>query len=183
MLGQEAPQPFRPQLPRLAEHQVQHLAYHDPLTGLPNRSLFLDRLKSLLTSAPRRGLEVAVAFLDLDLFKRINDSLGHAVGDELMLAVAERLQVALRAGDTVARMGGDEFTLLLEVRGREDAEEALSRVLQALRRPIEVQGSEIIITASVGFCRGLLRHALLEDLLHSGLVVGLGLEYDSHVVL
>jgi diguanylate cyclase (GGDEF)-like protein len=132
-------------------HQVQHLAYHDPLTGLPNRSLFLDRLKSLLTSAPRRGFEVAVAFLDLDLFKRINDSRGHAVGDELMLAVAQRLRLALRAGDTVARMGGDEFTLLLEVRGREEAEEALSRVLHALRQPIEVQGAELIVTASAGF--------------------------------
>ncbi len=133
-----------------AAQQIEHLAYHDPLTGLPNRSLFLDRLRSVLASAPRHGREVAVAFLDLDLFKRINDSLGHAVGDEMMRGVAQRLRNALRAGDTVARMGGDEFTLLLEVQERADAEKVLSRVLESLRQPFLVQGRELIVTASAG---------------------------------
>ncbi|HEX4953855.1 MAG TPA: EAL domain-containing protein [Thermoanaerobaculia bacterium] len=133
-----------------AAQQIEHLAYHDPLTGLPNRSLFLDRLRSVLASAPRHGREVAVAFLDLDLFKRINDSLGHAVGDEMMRGVAHRLRGALRAGDTVARMGGDEFTLLLEVHERADAERVLSRVLDALRHPFSIQGRELIVTASAG---------------------------------
>src|SRR5215217_6815269 len=96
------------------EQQLHHQAFHDPLTGLPNRALFMDRLQHALTRANRRGNKVAVLFTDLDNFKVINDSLGHEVGDQLLVAVAERLKTCLRPEDTAARLGGDEFTILVE---------------------------------------------------------------------
>src|SRR5215203_3424437 len=96
------------------EEQLRHQAFHDLLTGLPNRALFIDRLEHALTRANRRGSTVAVLFTDLDNFKVINDSLGHDVGDQLLVAVAERLKACLRPEDTAARLGGDEFTILVE---------------------------------------------------------------------
>src|SRR6185369_14675764 len=93
----------------LATVQIEHLAYHDALTGLPNRPLFIDRLIVALAQNSRTNQQLAVLFLDLDRFKDINDSLGHSTGDQLLKAVAERIRRCVREGDTVARFGGDEF--------------------------------------------------------------------------
>jgi diguanylate cyclase (GGDEF)-like protein len=138
---------------RRSVERLRHGALHDALTGLPNRTLFLDRLEQSLRRARRRGTEraAAVLFLDLDRFKLVNDSLGHAVGDELLQAVAERLDGAIRPGDTVARLGGDEFTVLLEDVG--DAREAAvvaERVLATLHDPFAVAGRELHISGSIG---------------------------------
>lgn len=123
----------------------------DPLTGLPNRDLFDDRLEQALTSAHRTGANVAVMFLDLDHFKAVNDGFGHSAGDELLRAVARRLVTGLRAGDTVSRRGGDEFTLLLgNVGGAEDAARIARKVLDALRPPFRCAGHPIQVTGSIG---------------------------------
>jgi diguanylate cyclase (GGDEF)-like protein/PAS domain S-box-containing protein len=134
-----------------AEERIRSLAYHDTLTGLPNRLLFADRLGLAVAQAHRLSQRLAVLFLDLDGFKLINDSLGHTLGDRLLEVVAERIQGALREGDTVARLGGDEFTLLLPgVTRAEDAPKVAEKVLEALRQPIPIDGRELYVTGSVG---------------------------------
>jgi len=134
-----------------AEETIRHLAYHDALTGLPNRALFEDRLKLALAQAHRGGQLLAVLFLDLDHFKLINDTLGHAVGDQLLNSLASGLSHLLREGDTAARVGGDEFIVLLPVIGRvEDAVEVSERVLSKLAEPRVVAGHELQLTTSVG---------------------------------
>jgi diguanylate cyclase (GGDEF)-like protein/PAS domain S-box-containing protein len=134
-----------------AEEMIEHLAYHDALTDLPNRTLLKDRLTVALAHGRRKGLTPAVLFLDLDEFKVVNDTVGHAEGDRLLQQVAEELTGLLRDGDTVARMGGDEFTLVLpEVACVEDAVEVAARVLQRLRRPWLLHGQEFHVTASIG---------------------------------
>ena len=138
---------------REAEHRLQHDALHDSLTGLPNRVLFVDRLDQAIRRAQRHhpACCAAVLFLDLDRFKIINDSLGHATGDQLLISVARRLEAALRPNDTVARMGGDEFTLLLDDVG--DPREATvisERVLHSLQAPFVLDGRELFIGASIG---------------------------------
>lgn len=139
------------QLVEARTREVEHQAFHDKLTGLPNRALFMDRLGFALNKAGRTGLGTAVMFIDLDNFKLINDSLGHDRGDQLLITVAERLSQCVRMGDTVARLGGDEFTLLLEgVESNIQAEEVADRILAALRRPIPVGTSEIFTGASIG---------------------------------
>ena len=128
-----------------------HRALHDPLTELPNRSLFVDRLRQAEQRAVRSGTAVGVLFLDLDGFKTINDSLGHARGDELLIAVATRLSEALRAGDTAARLGGDEFSVLVD--GLTDEREAVlvaQRMLDALRAPVDLGGHVVTVRASIG---------------------------------
>ena len=133
------------------QHQLWRQAFHDPLTGLPNRALFRDRLEQALKRAERRMRSVAVLFLDIDNFKLVNDSLGHEQGDALLLTVAERLQACLRASDTAARIGGDEFTLLLEdVSDADDASAVAERVAAALRAPLVLDGQEVFPTASIG---------------------------------
>ena len=140
---------------RAAEQLTQHEALHDPLTGLPHRNLFLDRLQHALSAADRRGTRVAVLFLDLDQFKLVNDSLGHAAGDELLAAVAPRIEEALRPGDTVARFGGDEFAILAEDIGNErGATRIAERVAEALTRPFVLRGREHFVSASVGIAIG-----------------------------
>jgi len=135
---------------RAFERQLSHQAFHDPLTGLPNRALFLDRLEHALRRRDRRG-RIAVLFLDLDDFKTVNDALGHAAGDRLLVTVAERLDGALRAGDTAARLGGDEFAVLLEdVDGPEQTTVAAARILAALRAPVALPGLDLSISASIG---------------------------------
>ena len=134
-----------------AEEQIKHLAYHDALTGLPNRLLFKDRLTVALSHAQRDKTRLAVLFLDLDRFKVINDSLGHNIGDQLLQSVANRIQNGLRDSDTVARLGGDEFTLLLPHLARsEDAAPIAQKVLEALRQPFLLEGREFLITTSIG---------------------------------
>jgi diguanylate cyclase (GGDEF)-like protein/PAS domain S-box-containing protein len=136
---------------RRAEQQIKNLAYNDPLTGLPNRLLFNDRLSVALAQAHRQQQGLAVLFLDLDGFKLINDSLGHARGDLLLKAVAERLLGSVREGDTVARLGGDEFTLMLPGIPRTlEAARVAEKVLDAVRRPLVLDGHEIVVTASMG---------------------------------
>lgn len=136
------------------EKQLAHQAFHDALTGLPNRALFLDRLEHALARAERLHSSVAVLFVDLDNFKVVNDSLGHAAGDALLSAVARRLSVCIRPGDTIARLGGDEFTVLLEdVAALETATEIGARIAEELRLPLEVQGHTLFVSASIGVAR------------------------------
>jgi diguanylate cyclase (GGDEF)-like protein/PAS domain S-box-containing protein len=136
---------------RQAEQQVHHLAYHDTLTGLPNRALFLDRLHMAIARAHRHGEHLAVFFVDLDHFKVINDSLGHSVGDLLLREVGARLRRALREEDTVARLGGDEFTLIVPGLVDAAALSALARKIQrAIKEPVLVAGRELTVSASIG---------------------------------
>ncbi|MDP9228653.1 MAG: EAL domain-containing protein, partial [Actinomycetota bacterium] len=140
---------------RAAEERTRHEALHDPLTGLPNRSLFLDRLEHALDQMPRHDSAVAVLFLDLDQFKLVNDSLGHAAGDELLAAVSPRLQQALRPGDTVARFGGDEFAVLAEdITNERDAIRVAERIAESLTRPFVLRGREHFASASIGISIG-----------------------------
>ena len=140
---------------RELEEQLTHQAFHDPLTGLPNRTLFFDRLELALERARRQGGTVAVLFMDLDDFKVINDSLGHEAGDQVLLAVAERLENCMLAGETLARFGGDEFTVLLEdVSGPSDAARVAERIEEALRAPFVLRGRESFVTTSVGISFG-----------------------------
>jgi diguanylate cyclase (GGDEF)-like protein/PAS domain S-box-containing protein len=133
------------------EEQLAHQALHDALTGLPNRSLLLDRLAQALARAERAGTEVAVIFCDLDRFKLVNDSLGHEVGDRVLCAVARRLERTVRPGDTVARFGGDEFVILCEGLARStDVAGIAERIQRALGEPIEVAGEEFFASASMG---------------------------------
>jgi diguanylate cyclase (GGDEF)-like protein len=132
-----------------------HQALHDALTGLPNRALFTDRIQHALTQGRRRGTSCGVIFLDLDRFKTVNDSLGHAAGDELLVAVARRIDASLRSADTAARLGGDEFAVLLEDLG--DVEEAVlvaERITDAFAEPVVVHGREVFVKASVGIAVG-----------------------------
>ncbi len=134
-----------------AEDTIKHMAYHDSLTDLPNRALFEDRLTVALAQVRRKRRMAAVMFLDLDRFKVVNDTVGHALGDRLLQSVAERLTGLVRDGDTVARVGGDEFTLLLQEVGRaEEVAEVAERVLDALRQPWVLNGHEFRITTSIG---------------------------------
>ncbi|MBV8161302.1 MAG: EAL domain-containing protein [Acidimicrobiia bacterium] len=136
---------------RQFQEELARQAYHDSLTGLPNRSAFSERLQSALASARRHGEGLAVLFLDLDRFKVVNDSLGHERGDELLAAVATRLQACLRAEDTVARMGGDEFTVLVErLDGAVDAVSTAERILAEMARPFDVNGHQTNVGVSIG---------------------------------
>ena len=132
------------------EAQLTHQAFHDPLTGLANRALFFDRVTHALERRERMQDGLAVLFLDLDNFKTVNDSLGHAAGDRLLVAAAVRLGVCVRASDTVARLGGDEFAVLIEDATGDMASVAAERITAALRAPFELEGKEVFVTASLG---------------------------------
>ncbi|HEY6011659.1 MAG TPA: EAL domain-containing protein, partial [Nitrospirota bacterium] len=150
-----------------AEDQLVHDAFHDALTGLPNRALFMDRLQHVITGARRRADgRYAVLFLDLDRFKIINDSLGHLVGDQLLIDVGRRLSECLRPGDTIARLGGDEFAVLLEDIG--DVNEAVDiadRIHTNLAKSILVMGHEVFTSVSIGIAVGSERHERPEQVL------------------
>ncbi len=134
------------------EQQLVHDAFHDPLTGLPNRALFVDRLDHLLVRGARRSDQIfAVLFLDLDRFKIVNDSLGHLKGDQLLVAIAQRLKTCVRPDDTVARLGGDEFTILLEeLHHPADATRVADRIQDALSTPVEIGGVDVYTSGSIG---------------------------------
>lgn len=133
------------------EERIHTLAYFDELTGLANRRLFLDRLQLAMANAHRHNHRLAVLFLDLDLFKRINDTLGHQAGDQVLREMAARLQETVREGDSVARFGGDEFTVLVsEVSATGNVELLASRLIESIVRPVSLLGNEITISASIG---------------------------------
>ncbi|HSD01011.1 MAG TPA: EAL domain-containing protein, partial [Gaiellales bacterium] len=134
---------------RLAD-ELTHQAYHDGLTGVANRALFRDRLDQALAIAARTRASFAVLMLDLDGFKGVNDSLGHDAGDEVLTAVARRFEDTLRPGDTIARVGGDEFALLLDGTGEEEAIGVAARLLNRVSEPIEVSGHQLSLGASAG---------------------------------
>ncbi len=134
-----------------AEERLQHLAHHDPLTGVPNRLLFDARLENALQRAKRHDLKLALMFIDLDRFKVVNDTLGHKAGDLLLQTIAQRLRSCIRAEDTVARLGGDEFTIILDdVSHPEDAALVADQMLTAVALPVTMEGREIFTGASVG---------------------------------
>lgn len=152
-----------------AEHQLLHHALHDSLTGLANRALFMDRLQQALSRGKRLpGYKFAVLFMDLDRFKVLNDSLGHIVGDQLLVSIARRLEACLRSVDTIARLGGDEFTILLEgIRDAEDACHLAERIHQALQAPFDLDGQEVFTSASIGIAMSEAEYDRPEDLLRN----------------
>ena len=149
-----------------AIRDLQVKAFRDPLTGLPNRRLFEDRVGLSLSQAERQGRTDAIVFLDLDRLKLVNDTLGHAGGDELLRQVAARLSKAVRRGDTVARLGGDEFTLLLPGIGPDALDAMMTKLLERIAQPFQISGSEVQVTASLGVAlyptHGREANALLE---------------------
>ncbi|HUQ75029.1 MAG TPA: sensor domain-containing diguanylate cyclase [Burkholderiales bacterium] len=137
------------------EEAVHSAAQSDPLTGLANRLLFNDRLRLALARSRRSRTDIAVLYLDLDGFKKVNDTLGHAAGDRVLKDVALRLRACLRQSDAVARFGGDEFVVLLEdLRDREHAVAVVEKIIDEMRRPLRIEGSEVAVTASVGLAYG-----------------------------
>jgi diguanylate cyclase (GGDEF)-like protein len=133
------------------EAQALRLAHHDALTGLPNRSLLLDRLDQAMRKAPRRGQSVALLLIDLDGFKRINDELGHPAGDEMLRIAAERLISSIRAADTACRYGGDEFVVMLpDVEHADHVASVAAKIRAKLANPCSIEGYRIQMTASLG---------------------------------
>ena len=187
----------------LTEDAIRHRALHDPLTELPNRVLFLDRLEQALARIRRRPSLSAILFLDLDRFKLVNDSLGHHVGDELLAAAAPRIRYAVRGTDTVARFGGDEFAIMVEdIPGERFAIETAERIAAAFATPFALRGREHFVTASIGIAiadgrqdadelirdadaamyrakeRGRARHEMFDELMRGRATARLGVEND-----
>jgi|GEM_PF-928684 len=152
---------------RALEEQLRHQALHDPLTNLANRILFMDRLSHAVDRATRDPETLAVLLLDLDGFKQVNDSLGHGAGDELLTEVAKRMLDAVRPGDTVARMGGDEFAVLLEKTREEAPTVVAQRVLNKLRAPVLIGGKPLVVQGSIGVAAGSTAERSAEELLRN----------------
>jgi len=148
--------------------RLRDIAEHDALTGLPNRRLMQDRLNQALLRCSRNGGELAVLFVDLDGFKAVNDTLGHAAGDELLRQVAERLQKGLRASDTAARLAGDEFVLILhsDVGGEIDPAAVAIKILQQIRQPFTLETGRAFVTASIGIVKSRGEPDTVESILH-----------------
>jgi diguanylate cyclase (GGDEF)-like protein len=137
---------------RADERRSRHSALHDAVTGLPNLTLFQDRLSTALAQADRHDWRLAVLFIDLDDFKVVNDTLGHDAGDRVLQVVAQRLQAVVRAGDTVSRRSGDEFLLLmLEAKDRANVAAFVARIANSLAEPCDVDGVRVLVRASIGF--------------------------------
>lgn len=133
------------------EEKIQQMAFHDSLTGLPNRKLFSDRLGIVLAQAKRNKKKVGIVMLDLDNFKDVNDTLGHDVGDTLLKAVAERLSVILRKSDTVARFGGDEFVLIFpDMEVIEEAIQVVQKIIDRFHKPFLIDTHQLVVTTSIG---------------------------------
>ena len=184
------------------EQQLSHQAFHDPLTDLANRALFKDRVEHALLSRARESTPLAVLFLDLDNFKNVNDSLGHVVGDELLVAAAKRIQSCLRPGDTASRLGGDEFAILVEEATSDSAIHVAERIIESFKAPFSLQGKKSFIQTSVGIAvsiagesadevlrnadiamymaknSGKGRHAVFESRMHTDALARLELESD-----
>lgn len=138
-----------------SEEHIRRMAYHDPVTGLPNRRLLMDALAHTLAQGARHNHSTGLLFLDLDRFKQVNDTLGHDVGDALLKEVAIRLKQCVRAGDTVARLGGDEFVIVLpEISGPGDAIAAADKILVLVAEPMDILGHRIEIAVSIGIVTG-----------------------------
>jgi len=154
-------------LRKSAEEQLVYNAFHDALTGLPNRALFMDRLQHVITVSTRRANELyAVLFLDMDRFKIINDSLGHTVGDQLLVLMGQMLSECLRPGDTVARLGGDEFAVLLyNIRELKDAVDVAERIHHKLAEPLQIKGHEVFTSVSIGIAMSSERYERPEQVL------------------
>jgi diguanylate cyclase (GGDEF)-like protein/PAS domain S-box-containing protein len=152
---------------KLLREQLSHQAFHDALTDLPNRTLFMDRLSQALARSTRHQSSLAVIFLDLDDFKVINDSLGHRAGDALLVQVGKRLQNCVRLGDSVARLGGDEFTVLLEDAEMDDATATAERIAAQLSAPFYVEGCEVFVTSSTGIAVSTAGQDGADDLLRN----------------
>jgi diguanylate cyclase (GGDEF)-like protein/PAS domain S-box-containing protein len=150
---------------RALEHDLRHQALHDGLTGLPNRKLFLDRLEHAMTRARESGEPIGVLYLDLDGFKKVNDSLGHNAGDQLLRTTAERLQAVLRPHDTVARLGGDEFAVLLEDAG--SLETLVDDLLTALSKPFLLHDREATVSASIGVVPDAARYTDADEVIRN----------------
>ena len=152
---------------KITEERLVHDALHDTLTGLPNRGLFMDRLDHTLKAAKRHAnYRFAVLFIDLDRFKSINDSLGHLVGDQVLVAIGKRLVAYLRPNDTVARLGGDEFAILLDdIGGEADALNVSGRIKRDLPLPLEIEGREVVVTGSVGIALSADHYERADELL------------------
>ncbi|NJL29942.1 MAG: EAL domain-containing protein, partial [Thermoanaerobaculia bacterium] len=149
-----------------AERNLFHEAFHDALTGLPNRTLMTERLERALRRAQRGDYHFALMFIDLDRFKAINDSLGHAAGDELLQETARRLEASVRPGDTVARLGGDEFTVILEdLQEHADATRIAERILEDLARPFKVGGQEVTSSGSIGIASSFTPYEQVDDVI------------------
>ena len=134
-----------------AEDKIRHLAHHDALTGLPNRFLFGDRLDEAITRAHRHNSTLALMFLDLNKFKPINDTFGHAVGDKILIAIGERLKSTTRASDTVSRVGGDEFVVILEEVNSEDQVcKIAEKIISTINQPIEIDADQHSLSVSIG---------------------------------
>ena len=134
-----------------SQARIRYLAHYDPLTGLPNRTLLADRMKSAIADAARYSFRFALLFVDLDRFKLVNDSLGHEIGDKLLKIVAERMHSSVRATDTVSRMGGDEFIVLLsQVPSAEVAARVAEKLIEAVSQPYKIEQHELVVTASIG---------------------------------
>jgi diguanylate cyclase (GGDEF)-like protein/PAS domain S-box-containing protein len=150
------------------EQQLTHQAFHDPLTGLANRALFSDRVDHALARGTRQAPAAAVVFLDLDDFKTVNDTLGHGAGNDLLVAVADRIRGILRPADTAARLGGDEFAILLEdVHGEQEALAIAERVTFALREPFTLHDQELLVRASLGVAVAEPEHRQADELLRN----------------